>query len=86
MTKEEVFDALPDHGYTNLIGTTNVDGQGTLEEWTVQALRYDRLWTGQPVEAFQRYLYFVDNRLADVSQQPLQYRDRKDLVIEWRDR
>ena len=40
----------------------------------------------RPLEHFERYFYFVNSELADMSANPLEYRDRRDLIIEWRNR
>lgn len=85
MSKDEALAALPPHGYRNMIGATSVEG-GTLEEWAIEAFVVDTWGTGQVVQTMSRYLYFVNNKLADVSVAPLQYRDRRDLVVEWRNR
>lgn len=90
MPREEVLKVIPPFGYRNLVGTTTVEG-GTLEEWVLEAILYDaaaRFWYSREVavETFRRYFYFVDNVLADMSREPLQYRDRLDLVVEWRNR
>lgn len=89
MTKDDAIAAMPDVGYKNLVGTTEIEG-GVLEEWTLQAYTADYGFGstryGQPVETFERYFYFVNNKLADMSAEPLEYRDRRDLIIEWRDR
>jgi hypothetical protein len=90
MPKDDVLNAIPPFGYRNLMGTTRVE-EGTLEEWGLQAIVFDEralFWSGveNPVDEFVRYFYFVNNKLADMSVQPLQYRDRRDLIIEWRNR
>lgn len=85
MPKADALAAIPPHGFKNMIGTTSIEG-GTLEEWSIGAFVVDTWGSGQVVQTLERYLYFVNDKLADVSIQPLQYRDRRDLVIEWRNR
>jgi hypothetical protein len=84
MSKAQAMETIPAFGYRNLVGSTTAEGGGVIEEWVVSA-EWKNDWTMER-EWFERYLYFLDSKLVDVSRAPLQYRDRRDLIVEWRNR
>jgi hypothetical protein len=84
MPKDDVLKTIAPYGSRNLIGTTSIEGQ-VVEEWSFKAgFRYGPDVTH--FESVSRYLYFVNGKLVDMSNKPLEYRDRRDLIIEWRSR
>jgi hypothetical protein len=84
MHKDDVLKTIAPYGSRNLIGTTSIEGQ-VLEEWSVEA-EYQSSFNVMNYKSVSRYLYFVNSKLADMSNKPLEYRDRRDLIIEWRSR
>jgi len=77
-------------GDLELLGTTTLEN-GKLEEWHLTAYTRDEslhFWYGweRKKDILERYFYFVNSKLADMSANQLAYRDRQALIIEWRDR
>lgn len=83
MTKDDVLSRIPNVGMRSMVGTTVLDGD-RLEEWAITAAHYGSM--GTQMQRTERYLYFINDVLADMSTEKLAYRDRQALVIEWRNR
>lgn len=76
--KSEVLKKLKPANTVKL-GSAEIDGV-SVEEWKAEAF-YDKNNSGR--DLWVRFLYFVDNRLVDVSDTRVPFREKPELVKSW---
>ncbi len=76
MSRDEVLGLFPAEALT-LKSTASIDGS-VVEEWQSLAIRRD--WSN----TFERWMYFVDGRLAQMSDNRIAYDAKRDYVERWR--
>ena len=80
MSKDEAL-GLFKKGSTTRLAATSL-GEDSVEEWKVEAY-HDDDWNKER-SMFVTFMYFMNDRLVDISDARLVYRDNADLVQRWR--